>query len=189
MKRLRGAEKPNLSFIMLISFLASFAAARTFTAFFPSATLIVQGYHIHHFWYGLALLAIGGWMGINYRDEQTDRIAAMIFGTGGGLVGDQFGLLVTLGDYYSELTYTFVISLLAFAAMVTLFKRHGRAIVTEIYGSSRQNVDLYIGLLLVFLSSAFLLQSDNPSVITLSGITFLIALTLIIMRVARHLRK
>jgi len=128
-------------------------------------------------------------MGINYRDEQTDRIAAMIFGTGGGLVGDQFGLLVTLGDYYSELTYTFVISLLAFAAMVTLFKRHGRAIVTEIYGSFRQNVDLYIGLLLVFLSSAFLLQSDNPSVITLSGITFLIALTLIIMRVARHLRK
>lgn len=189
MKRLRGAEKPNLSFIMLISFLASFAVARTFTAFFPSVTLEIQGYHIHHFWYGLALLAIGGWIGINYRDEQTDRIAAIVFGTGGGLVGDQFGLLVTFGDYYSGLTYTFVISVLAFAAMVPLFKRHGRAIVTEIYGSFRQNVDLYFGLLLAFLSSAFLLQSDNPSVITLSGIVFLIALALIIVRVTRYLRK
>ncbi len=189
MKRLRGAEKPNLSFIMLISFLASFATTRTFTAFFPSVTLVVQGYHIHHFWYGLALLAIGGWIGINYHDEQTDRIAAMVFGTGGGLVGDQFGLLVTFGDYYSGLTYTFVISLFGFVALVTLFKRHGRAIVTEVYGSFRQNINLYIGLLLAFLSSAFLLQSDNPSVITLSGITFIIALALIIIRVTRYLRK
>ncbi len=189
MKRLRGAEKPNLSFIMLISFLASFATTRTFTAFFPSVTLVVQGYHIHHFWYGLALLAIGGWIGINYHDEQTDRIAAMVFGTGGGLVGDQFGLLVTFGDYHSGLTYTFVISLFGFVALVTLFKRHGRAIVTEVYGSFRQNINLYIGLLLAFLSSAFLLQSDNPSVITLSGITFIIALALIIIRVTRYLRK
>lgn len=189
MNRLRGAEKPNLSFIILVFFLASFAVARTFTAFFPSVTLVVQGYHIHHFWYGLALLAVGGWIGINYHGEQTDRIAGIVFGTGGGLVGDQFGLLVTFGDYYSGLTYTFVISLLTFAALVTLFKRHGRAIVTEIYGSFHQNVDLYIGLLLAFLSSAFLLQSDNLSVITLSGITFLIALALIMARVTRYLRK
>jgi len=189
MKRLRGAEKPNLSFIILISFLASFAVARVFTAFFPSTVFVVQGYHIHHFWYGLSLLAIGGWIGINYRDEHTDRIAAIIFGTGGGLVGDEIGLLVTLGNYYSELTYTFVISLLAFATLMTLFKRHGRAIATEIYGSFRQNIDLYIGLLLAFLSSAFLLQSDNPWVITASGITFLIGLALIVMYITHYLRK
>lgn len=189
MKRLYGAEKPNLSFIMLLSFLASFAAARVFTAFFPSTVFRVQGYHIHHFWYGLALLAIGGWIGINYHDEHIDRIAAIIFGTGGGLVGDEIGLLVTFGDYYSGLTYTFVISLLAFAFMVTLLRRHGRTIVTEIYGSFRQNIDVYIGLILAFLSSAFLLQSDNLFVIALSGITFLIAIALIIMRAMRYLRK
>jgi len=189
MKRLRGAEKPNLSFIMLAFFLASFAVARVFTAFFPSAVLEVQGYHIHHFWYGLALLAIGGWLGINYRDDHTERIAAIIFGVGGGLVGDEIGLLLTFGDYYSELTYTFVISLLAFALMVTLFKRHGQAIITELYGFSRLNIDLYVGLFLAFVSSAFLIQSDNTGVIGLSSISFVVALALIMRRIMRYLRK
>jgi len=188
MKRLRQALKPNLSFIMLAFFLASFAVARVFTAFFPSVVLVVQGYHVHHFWYGLALLAIGGWLGINYRDDHTERIAAIIFGVGGGLIGDEIGLLLTLGDYYSELTYTFVISLLAFASMATLFKRHGQAIITELFGFFRLNVDLYVGLFLAFVSSAFLIQSDNTLVIALSGITFIVALALIMRRIMRYLR-
>jgi len=188
MKRLRGAEKPNLSFIMLVFFMTSFAVARVFTAFFPSAMLMVQGYHIHHFWYGLALLTIGGWLGINYGDDHTERIAAIIFGVGGGLVGDEIGLLITFGNYYSELTYTFVISLLAFAFMATLFKRHGQAIITELFGFFRQNVDLYLGLFLAFVSSAFLIQSDNMWVIVLSGISFIVALTLILRRIIRYLR-
>jgi hypothetical protein len=187
MKRLRGAEKPNLSFIMLAFFLASFAVARVFTAFFP-VKLEVQGYHVHHFWYGLALLTIGGWLGINYRDDHTERIAAIIFGVGGGLVGDEIGLLVTFGNYYSELTYTFVISLLAFALMATLFKRHGQAIITELFGFFRQNIDLYVGLFLAFVSSAFLIQSENMLVIVLSSIVLVAALVLIARRIMRYFR-
>jgi len=188
MKRLHNASKPNLSFIMLISFLASFIVARVFTYFFPSTILMVQGYHVHHFWYGLALLVIGGWLGINYRDDQTERIAAIIFGVGGGLIGDEIGLLITFGDYYSELTYTFVISLLGFAFMATLFKRHGQAIITELFGFFRLNIDLYVGLFLAFVSSAFLIQSENTFVIVLSGITFLAGLVLIVRRITRYLR-
>jgi hypothetical protein len=188
MKRLHGAEKPNLSFIMLTSFLVSFAVARVFTVFFPSTVINVQGYHIHHFWYGLALLAIGGWLGINYRDDHTDRIAAIIFGVGGGLVGDESGLLVTLGDYHSEITYTFVISLLAFAFMATLLKRHGQAIIIELFGFFRQNIDFYVGLFLAIVSSAFLIPSDNTVVLVLSGITFIFALALIARRIIHYLK-
>jgi hypothetical protein len=188
MKRLRAASKPNLSFIILVSFLASFAVARVFTYFFPSTVLMVQGFHIHHFWYGLALLTIGGWLGINYRDDQTERIAAIIFGVGGGLIGDEIGLLVTFGDYYSELTYTFLISVLVFAVMATLFKRHGQVIITELFGFSCLNIDLYVGLFLAFISSAFLIQSDNTIVIMLSGITFIVALALILRRIIRYLK-
>jgi len=188
-KRLHKAEKPNLSFIMLAFFLASFVVARIFTFFFPSTVLVIQGFHIHHFWYGLALLAIGGWLGINYRDDHTERIAAIIFGVGGGLVGDEIGLLLTFGNYYSELTYTFVISLLTFAFMVTLLKRHGQAIITELYGFFRQNADLYVGLFLAFVSSAFLLQSEDMLVIAISGLTFLVGLVLILRRMTRYFRK
>jgi len=188
MKRLRAASKPNLSFITLVSFLASFAVARIFTYFFPSTVLMVQGFHIHHFWYGLALLTIGGWLGINYRDDQTERIAAIIFGVGGGLIGDEIGLLVTFGDYYSGITYTFVISLLAFVFIVTLFMRHGQAIINEILGFSRLNIDLYVSLFLAVVSSAFLIQSDNTLVIILSSITFIVALALILRRIIRYLK-
>jgi len=188
MERLRGASKPNLSFIILVFFLVSFAASRVFTAFFPSAVLVVQGFHVHHFWYGLALLAIGGWLGINYRDDHTERIAAIVFGIGGGLVGDEIGLLVTFGDYYSELTYTFVISLLTFVFMVALFKRHGQAIISELFGFFRVNLDLYVGSFLAFLSLAFLIQSDNMLVIVLSGVTFLVALALILRRMMRYFK-
>ncbi len=189
LEKLEKASKPNLSFIMLSSFLASFAVARVFTAFFPSTTLVIQEIHIHHFWYGLALLAIGGWLGINYRDDHTDRLAAIIFGIGGGLVGDEIGLLLTFGNYYSELTYTFLIALLTFSIMAALFKRHGKTIITELYGYSRRHIDLYIGLFLAFISSAFLIQSDNTPVIILSLITFIAALTLIARRTIHFLKK
>jgi len=189
LEKLENASKPNLSFIMLSSFLASFAVARVFTAFFPSTTLVIQEIHVHHFWYGLALIVIGGWLGINYRDDHIERLAAIVFGIGGGLVGDEIGLLLTFGDYYSELTYTFLIALLTFAIMATLFKRHGKTIITELYGFSRRHIDLYIGLFLAFTSSAFLIQSENMLVILLSAITFIIALILIARRIILFLRK
>jgi len=188
LEKLDKVSKPNLSFIMLSSFLVSFAVARVFTYFFPSTVLVVQDIHVHHFWYGLALLVVGGWLGINYSDEHIERIAAIIFGVGGGLVGDEIGLLLTFGNYYSELTYTFVIALLAFSFMATLFKRHGKAIVTELYGFSRRHVDLYVGLFLAFVSSAFLIQSENTLVIILSTITFVAGLALVARRIIRFLR-
>lgn len=54
----------------MLSFIFSFIAARTFTTFYPSTVLISSGIHIHHFWFGLALLAIGGWLGISNTDSR-----------------------------------------------------------------------------------------------------------------------
>jgi hypothetical protein len=73
--------------------------------------------------------------------------------------------------------------------MATLFKRHGKTIITEIYGFSRKHIDLYIGIFLAFTSSAFLVQSENTLVIALSSITFIIAIILITRRIIIFLRK
>ena len=127
-------------------------------------------------------------MGINYRDDQTERIAAIIFGVGGGLISDEIGLLVTFGDYYSELTYTFVISVLVFAVIANLFKKHGHVIITELFGFSRLNIDLYVGLFLAFVSSAFLIQSNSILVILLSSIALVVALVLILRRTIWYLK-
>ncbi|HML02489.1 MAG TPA: hypothetical protein VK487_03845, partial [Candidatus Bathyarchaeia archaeon] len=59
----------------------------------PRTILVRYGLHIHHFWFGLVLLVVGGWLGISYENERIDRVAAILFGAGGGLVADEVGLL------------------------------------------------------------------------------------------------
>src|SRR5512136_3116855 len=118
--RERIEERPNLSLLALISFIVSFAVARIFTTLKPDTVLTGGGYHIHHFWYGLLMVVIGGWLGISYRSERVDRVAAIIFGAGGGIIGDEVGLLLTLGDYWTEATYTLIVIFLAVASMLSL---------------------------------------------------------------------
>lgn len=110
----RSELRPNLSVLALLSFIAAFLIARAFTTLYPNVVLVSGGFHIHHFWFGLAMMAIGGWLGITYRDERADRLAAILFGAGGGLIGDEVGLLLTFGDYRTGLTYTLVVTFVIF---------------------------------------------------------------------------
>ncbi len=70
----------------------------------PEVVVVRSGIHFHHFWYGLAMIACTGWLGITLRDERMGRNLAIIFGLGAGLIGDEVGLLLTFGDYTSNLT-------------------------------------------------------------------------------------
>jgi hypothetical protein len=75
--------KAHLATIALISLILSFIIARTFTTFYPSIVLVSNGIHVHHFWYGIVLLAIGGWLGISYDDKEVTLVAAILYGAGG----------------------------------------------------------------------------------------------------------
>jgi len=165
-------EKPNLSILALISFIASFTIARTFTTLNPTTVLIGGDHHIHHFWYGIAMLAIGGWLGISYQSERIDRLAAIIFGAGGGLIGDEVGLLLTLSPYayWAEITYTFIIIFLTLASMLILLNKYHNLIRTEFTEFLLSNASLYIGVFMAAVSVAFLSETDNATIITLSGI-------------------
>ncbi len=78
--------KVHLATVALISFLLAFLAARTYATLFPSHVLLTGGIHIHHFWFGLVFLAIGGWLGINYNDKRVSIAAAILYAVGGGLL-------------------------------------------------------------------------------------------------------
>lgn len=172
--------RPNLSALATVSFLSSFAVARVFTFFFPSVVLVGGGFHIHHFWYGLAMIAIGGWLGISYRNERIDRLAALLFGAGGGLVGDEIGLLITFGDYWAEITYTFMIIFLAFTLIVALLHRYYETITREFSQFLRNNASLYVGVFLAAVSIAFILETDNAAIITASAVLTVTACILIL---------
>jgi len=173
-------EKPNLSILAMVSFIASFTIARTFTTINPDTVLISGNYHIHHFWFGIALLAIGGWLGISYQNERTDRLAAILFGAGGGLIGDEVGLLLTLENYWAETTYTFIIVFLTFASMLILLNKYHKLIRTEFTQFLRSNASLYFGVFLAAVSIAFILETDNTTIITVSSVLTIAACFIIL---------
>jgi hypothetical protein len=172
-------EKPNLSILAMVSFIVSFTIARIFTTLNPDTVLITGNYHIHHFWYGIAMLAIGGWLGISYSSERTDRLGAILFGAGGGLIGDEVGLLLTLENYWAEITYTFIIVFLTFASMIILANRYHKAIRTEFTEFLRSNASLYVSVFIEAVSIAFILETDNATIITVSSAFAIIACIII----------
>ncbi|MBS7632251.1 hypothetical protein KEJ15_01320 [Candidatus Bathyarchaeota archaeon] len=180
-------EKPNLSVLALVSFIASFATARTFTTFFPTTSLIIGGLHIHHFWYGLAMLAVGGWLGISYESERINRLAAVLFGLGGGLIGDEVGLLLTFGNYWTELTYNVVIGFLAVMSIIVLVNKYSSVMRKEFTEFLQSNASLYVGIFLAAVSLAFVLETGNEVIIYifsgLSIVGFIIVLFYFVQRI------
>ena len=176
----RIQEKPNLSILAMISFIASFIVTRIFTTLNPNTVLISGDYHVHHFWYGIAMLAIGGWIGISVENERLNRVAAILFGAGGGLIGDEIGLLLTFGNYWTEITYTFVIIFLTFASMLILLNKYHKLIRTEFTQFLRSNASLYFGVFLAAVSIAFILETDNAAVIVVSSAFAVIACVIIL---------
>jgi hypothetical protein len=71
-------------------------------------------------------------VGIVYNDERIGRICAIVFGVGAGFIGDEVGLLLTFGDYYSELTTDFFVAAISFILLFTLFVRYRKQIEFEV---------------------------------------------------------
>ena len=182
-------RRPDLSVLALVSFTASFVVARTFTTFNPDFVVVSGGIHIHHFWFGLALQAIGGWLGISYNAKRINRLAAILFGAGGGLIGDEVGLLLTLGDYWSEITYTLIIMFLAIASTSILITRHSKAIVTELTDFVKSNASLYFGVFLAVVSIAFIMETDNALIITVFSVASAVACAIILAYLVQRIMR
>lgn len=186
-------RKPNLSALALVSFVGSFIIARAFTTLSPKTVIVTGGIHIHHFWYGLIMLAVGGWLGISYNDERIDRLAAILFGAGGGIIGDEAGLLLTLGDYWTLLTYTVIITFLAIVSITILLIRYSNTIRTEFSHFARSNASLYFGVFLAAVSAAILLETDDLVMdaisIVLTAVAFAVILAYFVQRVTRRRRR
>src|SRR5919108_977888 len=100
----------GLTFIATLAFVTSFFGSRLFATLFPTTVVMRGEIHVHHFWYGLGLMSVAGWMGIAWRHERLYRLYAILYGLGAGLLGDEVGLLLTFNNYQSELTYMFFVA-------------------------------------------------------------------------------
>lgn len=143
-----------------MAFVASFFGARLFATLNPTVTVVRGGIHFHHFWYGLAMVVSTGWLGISLSNERLGRNLAIVFGLGAGLIGDEVGLLLTFGDYTSNLTEIFFVAAIAFIILVTLFSRGREHIEREVINISRKERLTQIGVFIAAFSVIFFAVED-----------------------------
>jgi hypothetical protein len=148
--------KHALSFLATLAFVGGFFGARLFHLAFPYLMVITRtGIHFHHFWYGLIMMGVAGWLGIVDNNEKFARVYAVVFGVGAGFVGDEVGLLLTFDDYYSELTLDFFVAAIAFVILVALMIRYGKQIREQVLELSRHERLTHVGVFLIVFSAIF----------------------------------
>ena len=179
-----GPFRHGLTFIATIAFVASFFGSRLFATLLPNTIVTPGGIHLHHFWYGIALISVAGWMGIAWRNERLYRLYAVLYGLGAGFVGDEVGLLLTFNNYQSELTYVFFIAAISFVIIATLFLRYRSQLTEELLKLSFRERAAMVGVYLTGFSVFFFFLSSGVSLI---GIPLaLVGLTILVIAYARR---
>jgi hypothetical protein len=139
----KSKKRKDIAFIIALSYLASFLVIRLMvfiagaakTEFAKAAeqgltpdvkfsigrNIILFGYHLHHFYLGILLICIAGWLSIIGSSRFSRKKTAVIYGVGLGLFMDEIGLLLTWGDYYSSLSYSLSIFLAGIFLNVLFF--------------------------------------------------------------------
>ncbi len=131
--RTRGGDT---RFLIWISFLAAFLWARVWVTYFAKVPpvgvenvfemggkTVIFGYHPHHIVTGILFLGIAGFVGLHYKGVAITRIAAVLYGTGLGLIVDQAGLIVsgiTYRDDHPEM-FVLVVSISAWMLSTVYF--------------------------------------------------------------------
>ena len=160
-----GPFRHGLTFIATLAFIVSFFGSRLFATLLPTTIIMQGGIHFHHFWYGIALISVAGWMGIAWRNERLYRIYALIYGLGAGFVGDEVGLLLTFGNYQSELTYLFFIAAISFVIIATLLVRYRSQLEVELLKLSMRERTVMVAVYIIGFSAFFLFLSSGVSLV------------------------
>jgi hypothetical protein len=167
----------GLSFLGVLAFTVAFFAARIFTTINPDTVIVSGGIRFHHFWFGLAMVVTAGWLGIASYHPALRRLYAVVFGFGGGLIGDEVGLLLTFGNYESQLTYVFFVGFISFATLAILVVRFRAQLERDVFSMERGEVVVHVGTAIIC-SSALPFAFDlllPASALALLGVAILAA--------------
>ncbi|UMZ74813.1 hypothetical protein [Natranaerofaba carboxydovora] len=104
--------------------------------FYIGRNIILFGYHIHHFYFGIALICIAGWLALVGSEFLKKQHIAFLYGTGLGLFMDEIGLLLTWGDYYSSLTYLISLFLAGILVNIVFFPYFWRSVKENLVSTS-----------------------------------------------------
>src|SRR5712664_3554507 len=148
--------------------MTGFFAARLFAAQNPNLVVVQGGIHFHHFWYGLGMVTLAGWLGIAFNRPRLVRTYAIIFGLGAGLIGDEVGLL---------LTTDFFVGVVGFIILASTLVKYRKIVTRDVTHTSWNERLIYIGISLTGLSAIFFAVDSLTSGLVLAsiGVVFIIA--------------
>jgi hypothetical protein len=100
-----GKHNGKIPFTILVYFLATFAIIRALVyawtyGYIPELSLVIKGVEIHHFNFGIFILAIVGYLLLITEKEKSRLKLAKIYGIGLALAFDEFGMWLHLADNY-----------------------------------------------------------------------------------------
>lgn len=142
----------GLAALALVSFAVAFFGARLFAVLNPKTIVETGGIHFHHFWYGLIMIIVSGWLGISQRPTIYRRIYAIVFGLGAGLMADEVGLLLTFGNYFSEPTFLVFIAAASVGSLGVLLLSSRESLRYDFLELKRYERFLYVGIGVLLLS-------------------------------------
>lgn len=148
-------SRRGIAFLGTLAFMTGFFGSRAFAVLNPSVVVTGGGIHFHHFWYGLGMVTLAGWLGIAFNRPRLVKTYAIIFGLGAGLIGDEVGLLLTFGDYQSSLTTDFFVGVIGFIILATTLVRYRKIVEKDVVHASWNERLIYIGIVLAGLSALF----------------------------------
>ena len=126
-------QRREVTFWVLATFLPTFILCRFIVHADPDLFLNVHGTHIHHFTYGIIILAITGYAGLIVPQSTKPYIAAF-YGVGLALAFDEFTLWLHLStNYYSRGSYDAIIAIGALLIAIVYFQDVARAIARRLW--------------------------------------------------------
>jgi hypothetical protein len=173
----RGIRAYELSFYGTLAFLAGFFGSRLFATLNPTVVVMQSGIHFHHFWYGLGMVTLAGWLGIAYNKPRLVQTYAIVFGLGAGLIADEVGLLLTFGDYQSRLTTDFFVGAIGFIVLVSITVRYRKLLAKDLVHASWNERLIYLGITLCGLSAIFFAVDASTQGVLVAGLGLVVILS------------
>ena len=113
-RELIANRRNQIPFWILAGFLPTFIIARTIVDKSPGLFLKVHGTHVHHFTYGIIVLAVTGFVSLVWT-RPARALLAIAYGIGLALAFDEFGMWLHLtNDYSIDTSEDVMVGILAF---------------------------------------------------------------------------
>jgi hypothetical protein len=127
-------KQQEVNFWILYSFLWTFIVSRLIVYNFPDLFINARGTHIHHYAYGILILAVVGFASLHDLNQRAKRISAILYGIGLGLALDEFGMWIMLNDnYWVRRSYDAIFIVSTFLFSTVYFGYFWKKIIFKIY--------------------------------------------------------